>query len=151
MVERPGRGSDQFALRLPAGLRERIKKRADAVPKSMNQWLVDAIEKFMHIQDLREKGWKLVEPAHQIDAGLLGELEAIAHLEEGNVPVPVSISSAISRYTALFFSDSDLDAWEDAKTSGIDLATKEDLAVLREEVSQGMARIERLLSELATK
>jgi hypothetical protein len=151
MVERPGRGSDQFALRLPAGLRERIKERADAIPKSMNQWLVDAIEDFMQIQDLRGKGWRLVEPAHQIDTGLLAELEAIAHLEEGNVPVPVSINSAISYYTALFWSDSDPDAWGDTKISGTNLATKEDLEALREEVSGRMERIERLLAELATK
>ena len=42
--ERPGRGSDQFPLRLPDGLRQRIKAVATLNKRSMNQEIVDRLE-----------------------------------------------------------------------------------------------------------
>jgi hypothetical protein len=44
-----GRGSDQFALRLPDGLRDRIKAAAERAGRSMNAEIVRALEKeFAH-------------------------------------------------------------------------------------------------------
>ncbi|MFK0693080.1 Arc family DNA-binding protein [Mesorhizobium sp. IMUNJ 23033] len=42
---RPGRGSDQFPLRLPDGLRDRIKEAADSRGRSMNAEIVRVLEK----------------------------------------------------------------------------------------------------------
>jgi hypothetical protein len=41
----PGRGSDQFVIRLPEGMRDRIAKLAMANGRSMNAELVDRLEK----------------------------------------------------------------------------------------------------------
>ncbi|TIL95210.1 MAG: Arc family DNA-binding protein [Mesorhizobium sp.] len=42
---RPGRGADQFPLRLPPGLRDRIKAHADAQGRSMNAEIVRILER----------------------------------------------------------------------------------------------------------
>ena len=39
-ISKPGRDSDQFALRLPDGMRDRIKAAADANNRSMNAEIV---------------------------------------------------------------------------------------------------------------
>lgn len=41
---KPGRGSDQFPLRLPDGMRDRIKAAADAAGRSMNAEIVATLE-----------------------------------------------------------------------------------------------------------
>ena len=41
---KPGRGSDQFPLRLPDGMRERIKEQADRNGRSMNAEIVAKLE-----------------------------------------------------------------------------------------------------------
>lgn len=43
--DKPGRGSDQFALRLPDGMRDQIKTLADANGRSMNAEIVARLEK----------------------------------------------------------------------------------------------------------
>lgn len=45
--KRPGRGSEQFVLRMPDGLRTKIARLAKANGRSMNAELVDRIEKSM--------------------------------------------------------------------------------------------------------
>ncbi|NEH85293.1 Arc family DNA-binding protein [Rhizobium leguminosarum bv. trifolii] len=42
--KKPGRGSDQFPLRLPDGMRDRIKDAADKNGRSMNAEIVAALE-----------------------------------------------------------------------------------------------------------
>ncbi|SDX21274.1 Arc family DNA-binding protein [Roseicitreum antarcticum] len=42
---KPGRGSDQFALRLPDGMRDRIKAAADTNNRSMNAEIVATLER----------------------------------------------------------------------------------------------------------
>jgi predicted HicB family RNase H-like nuclease len=44
MAPKAGRGSDQFVLRLPEGMRERIKADADANNRSMNAEIVSRLE-----------------------------------------------------------------------------------------------------------
>lgn len=43
-MAKAGRGSDQFPLRLPDGLRDRIKRTAEGNGRSMNAEIVDALE-----------------------------------------------------------------------------------------------------------
>lgn len=45
MSSRTGRGSDQFPLRFPEGMRDRIKAAADASGRSMNAEIIHALEK----------------------------------------------------------------------------------------------------------
>jgi hypothetical protein len=42
---KPGRGSDQFPLRLPDGMRERIKEASDQNGRSMNAEIISTLEK----------------------------------------------------------------------------------------------------------
>lgn len=44
ILDKPGRGADQFQLRLPEGMRERIKAAADRNGRSMNTEIVAALE-----------------------------------------------------------------------------------------------------------
>lgn len=44
MSNKAGRGSDQFMLRLPEGMRDRIKFAADSNGRSMNAEIVSALE-----------------------------------------------------------------------------------------------------------
>lgn len=45
MSSKAGRGSDQFMLRLPEGMRDRIKLSADRNSRSMNAEIVATLEK----------------------------------------------------------------------------------------------------------
>lgn len=45
MVERAPQTQDKYVVRLPDGMRERIKRAADARGHSMNQVIVDTLEK----------------------------------------------------------------------------------------------------------
>lgn len=141
----------QIVIRPPEGMRERIRASADANGRSMNSEIIAALEQYFRLEEAREAGWRWVEPKHQIDAGLLGELEAIERDPEGGVPTSVSINSAISRYVAEYFGDGRNDDGEDAEITSGSLATKEDLAALREEISNRIGSIEQLLIELTKK
>lgn len=44
MAQRPGRGSDQFPLRLPDGMREQLKDAANLSGRSMNTEIVHRLE-----------------------------------------------------------------------------------------------------------
>ncbi|WP_455874735.1 Arc family DNA-binding protein [Rhizobium yanglingense] len=43
MAMKPGRGSDQFPLRLPPGMRDQIKRAAEESGRSMNSEILDAL------------------------------------------------------------------------------------------------------------
>jgi len=54
---KPGRDSDQFALRLPDGMRDRIKAAADENQRSMNAEIVSTLrEKYPEPEPLDEDG-----------------------------------------------------------------------------------------------
>lgn len=49
---KPGRDSDQFALRFPDGMRDRIKDAAASSNRSMNAEIIDRLEKsFVELED----------------------------------------------------------------------------------------------------
>ena len=54
--QKPGRGSDQFPLRLPDGMRDRLKAEADKTGRSMNAEIVSRLEFTLdsHVADERE-------------------------------------------------------------------------------------------------
>ena len=55
-MSRPGRGSDQFPLRLPPGLRDRIKEHADRQGRSMNAEVVSRLEESFNTEGQPESG-----------------------------------------------------------------------------------------------
>lgn len=134
-------------------MRQRIKdaaKSEDYRARSMNQWILDAIEAYFVRENEREAGWRWVSPKYQIDVGLIGELEAIANAEEFAVPVPVSINAAVSSYIALHYGEQKGEAPDDPFA-----VTDEGLGTLakseNDRLSARLDRIERLLQELVTK
>jgi hypothetical protein len=91
-MAKAGRGSDQFPLRLPDGLRDRIKQLAEANGRSMNAEIVSTLEeaypdpeqyrqelKFLdEIDDIqkrldRMRAAQLAEAAQNFDQGFLEE------------------------------------------------------------------------------
>lgn len=67
MAKRPGRGSDQFPLRLPEGMRQRISAAAEANGRSMNAEIVRVLEREF------PEPWTLEERVGQLH-GLLAML-----------------------------------------------------------------------------
>lgn len=55
MTESPSRKLDQFIVRLPEGLRDRIKASADENNRSMNAEMVFALEKYLALQAVRDE------------------------------------------------------------------------------------------------
>jgi len=55
-MTRTGRGSDQFSLRLPEGLRDRVREVADANMRSMNAEIVCILERAIFDALETEKG-----------------------------------------------------------------------------------------------
>jgi len=67
MASKVGRGSDQFPLRLPEGLREWIKRHADFNSRSMNSEIVELIVRSLNSAELeRIKGG--LEPLREMTA-----------------------------------------------------------------------------------
>ncbi len=68
-----GRGSDQFPLRLPEGMRERIKAAADMNNRSMNAEIVSTLEeKYPEPEKLARTSWLvscIIRPSVKIAAG----------------------------------------------------------------------------------
>jgi hypothetical protein len=52
MADKPGRGSDQFPLRLPDGMRDRIKERAENNGRSMNAEIISRLEKSLEREEI---------------------------------------------------------------------------------------------------
>lgn len=66
MTERPSRKLDQYIVRLPDGMRARIKAAADANARSMNAEIVAALERHFIQYQRRQLGWRWVPPEEQI-------------------------------------------------------------------------------------
>lgn len=59
MPEHTGRESDKFMLRLPDGMRDRIKSVADANGRSMNAEIVSTLSEAYPQKALPELGWRV--------------------------------------------------------------------------------------------
>lgn len=57
---------EQFMLRLPDGMRDRIKAAADANKRSMTQEIVATLEQHFQHEQERAAGWQWVPPEEQI-------------------------------------------------------------------------------------
>jgi hypothetical protein len=100
-VSRPGRGSDQFPLRLPDGMRERLKDEAEQNSRSMNAEIVARLEQTLSpdllklIEDLQHKKL-LAEVRAEVYGELVKALIGILLVASGtNKQMLGSISSAV--------------------------------------------------------
>jgi len=59
--KRPGRGADQFIVRLPDGMRDRIANLSRHKGRSMNTEIVDALEKHLDNDVSASELWAKVE------------------------------------------------------------------------------------------
>lgn len=80
-MAKAGRGSDQFVVRLPDGMRERIRLHADANGRSMNSELVSLIEMALWeadmsrmqsgmepLRDTTDRDWEIINLARHSEA-----------------------------------------------------------------------------------
>lgn len=66
---KPGRGADQFPLRLPDGMRDRIKQRAAANNRSMNAEIVSLLEEALVDEIFKDsEELKTARAAHQAES-----------------------------------------------------------------------------------
>lgn len=84
MTSKPGRGSDQFQLRLPDGMRDRIKAASDKAGRSMNAEIVAALEQAYPpadpVQEFMREAETAVKAMMQADnPTALEEQAAMAH------------------------------------------------------------------------
>ncbi len=57
-TKKPGRGSDQFPLRLPDGMRDQLKQAADQNGRSMNAEMIDRLEASLSGSSAEAGEWK---------------------------------------------------------------------------------------------
>ncbi|MDX1201097.1 Arc family DNA-binding protein [Sinorhizobium medicae] len=80
-MAKAGRGSDQFMVRLPEGMRERIRRHAEANGRSMNSEVVSLIEVALWeadmarmqagLEPLREtdkRDWEIINQARELES-----------------------------------------------------------------------------------
>ncbi len=79
---KPGRGSDQFPLRMPDGMRDRIKKSAERHGRSMNAEIVHALEMYFPPEPTLEQVLERIHLALK-QASIPDELPYRAALIEG--------------------------------------------------------------------
>lgn len=86
---KPGRDSDQFALRLPDGMRDKIKASAEENGRSMNAEIVFALERYFAFQGIdissepftRQATDKVLDDSEMIAKGLRAARRLLAQLE----------------------------------------------------------------------
>jgi len=92
---KPGRGSDQFPLRLPDGMRERIKVAAEANGRSMNAEIIARIEatlqvteKNIAVKDVLPSLFSIYEGLEEGIDAILDRLDRLESQIAGTAPKP---------------------------------------------------------------
>lgn len=88
-MAKAGRGSDQFPLRLPDGLRDRVKRHAEANGRSMNSEIVSLLEQglfeadmammnagMLPLREVTPLDWKIINSARSESSRLAEEFHA---------------------------------------------------------------------------
>jgi hypothetical protein len=76
-----GKDADQYMLRLPTGLRDRVARRAAENGRSMNTEIIDAIENHLRGADRVTQLWETFEK-HRANIEAIGLIwDAVDHLE----------------------------------------------------------------------
>jgi predicted DNA-binding protein len=77
-----GKDAEQYMLRLPAGLRDKVARRAAENGRSMNTEIIDAIEKYLEGIDRLSQLWELFE-RHREDIEAIPRIWAAVENIEG--------------------------------------------------------------------
>jgi hypothetical protein len=80
-----GKDADQYMLRLPTGLRDRVARRAAENGRSMNTEIIEAIEKHLLSADRVTQLWEIFEKHREY-------LEAIPHIWDAVEELEMSMS-----------------------------------------------------------
>jgi predicted DNA-binding protein len=75
------KGGDQYMLRLPAGLRDRVARRAAENGRSMNIEIIDAIEKYLDETDRISQLWEMFEKHRENIEAIPRVLAAVENIE----------------------------------------------------------------------
>ena len=75
------KGGEQYMLRLPAGLRDRVARRAAENGRSMNTEIVDAIEKYLEETDRITQLWEMFEKHRESIEAIPRVLAAVENIE----------------------------------------------------------------------
>lgn len=99
---KPGRGADQFPLRLPEGMRERIKESAEASGRSMNAEIVARLELTFRDENSRESRWSIPFDEADKEAKRIAAAVAkgIARARESGLEITVQIHADMSNRTS---------------------------------------------------
>ncbi len=95
MSKAPSRTLDQYIVRFPEGMRDRIKAQADANGRSMNAEIVLALSDHLDNAERGDAAWKFVPPEFFIDE--MHRSMLIAQSEEIGWPVQEVLREAILR------------------------------------------------------
>jgi predicted DNA-binding protein len=76
-----GKDADQYMLRLPPGLRDRVAHRAAESGRSMNTEIVEAIEKHLEGADRMTRLWEFIEKHRENVEALDHIWDAVEYLE----------------------------------------------------------------------
>ncbi|MCS4091859.1 Arc family DNA-binding protein [Rhizobium sp. BK176] len=79
-MARAGRGSDQFPLRLPDGMRDRIKESAEAAGRSMNAEIVLRLESSFRSDKADPRRLDVRERGSEVNAEVLEHLGRLVQL-----------------------------------------------------------------------
>lgn len=93
-MSKPGRGSDQFPLRLPPGMRDQIKRAAEESGRSMNSEILDVLREYFPEEPSVE------ELVDEIDHTLALLRDIQAHSKSGDVTRSNKFLSVIGRLSA---------------------------------------------------
>jgi hypothetical protein len=133
------KGADQYMLRLPPGLRDRVAQRAAENGRSINTEIIDAIEKHLEGADRIAQLWAFLEK-HRAN------IEAIPEIEQGLDNLKYEIRPLIEEreYAAMIRADTE----RRARVASLPPISAEQAAVIRRLIQETGADEPKLLKLL---
>jgi plasmid stability protein len=113
--ERPGRGADQFPLRLPDGMRQKIRAAADANARSMNSEILDRLDASFDPEPMSQEHADAIAALHQSESTreILGKfIEAQASQIEALIKAGVSAEQIVFMLVSAIMKAADGDSSE---------------------------------------
>lgn len=126
-MAKPGRGSDQFPLRLPPGMRDQIKRVAEESGRSMNSEILDVLREYFPEEPNLEE---LVD-AFDYATAMLRDIQA--NSSSGDVTASNKFLTVLGR----------MEATNDELWKTISEERMSPVVVLRKEVAEGMVALQR--------
>jgi hypothetical protein len=128
--------ADQYMLRLPPGLRDRVAHRAAENGRSMNTEIVEAIEKHLEGADRMTRLWDFIEKHRENVEAISSIRQAVEGLEAIVVSLGNRVfSSSLKERRALL----------DAKIAALPMLTNEQAKTIRSQLQEMNVREDELL------